>query len=409
MTVKVAIIGAALSGNKGAAAMLESSMQNLQAEFGDDEVSFKLLSMYPKEDQRLNHYKNLEIVSSKPLELGVIINSLALLYKVLPPLRPYLKKKSSAIRAIVDSDILLDQGGITFVDSREKFLLYNVASILPALMVGTPVFKCAQALGPFKGRLNRLVSRLFLPRVKMIIARGSITYGHLKGLGLTNVKQGADYAFSLGLTKSEVLAAKKRYNFHFKSKVVGISPSVVMQKKVDASGGDYEALMVEFSQYLVREGYEVLIVPHSVRSDTEKLHNNDLPLCLRIHQRLSSNKSVHFIDQELSSQELRYWIGECDYFVASRFHAMVSSLSMSVPTIVIGWSHKYKEVLDMFGLSEWSFGHDSASTGYLTKRFEEMVTHETEIRESLAKHLPTVKELSADQTQEIAKIVNSGK
>ena len=405
MSSKVVIIGSAFSGNKGAAAMLESSVQTLTERIPD--VSFTLFSMYPREDTRQNPYKNLAVVDAKPIQLGIVINSLALLYLLLPPLRKFIAKKSPAIKALREADVLLDQGGITFVDGREKFLLYNVATILPAMLVGTPVFKCAQASGPFKNPINRVCAKIFLPRVHTIISRGSITDGYLRGLGLKNVVAGADYAFSLNLTDEQTANAKRAVNdSFFKSKtVIGVSPSVVLQKKAEATGKDYKGIIVSFINSLIEQGYRVALVPHSARSG-EKTHNNDLPLCREIYKALADKDDVMFIDKELDSQVLRYVIGRCDYFVASRFHAMVSSLSMKVPTLVIGWSHKYKEVLEMFELDEWAFGQDKLTDEYLQQRFQDLVDNNKDVRAKLQKNLSKVKEKSAMQADLIAKIIS---
>lgn len=398
MTKKVAIIGSALSGNKGAAAMLESALQTL-----GPHTEFVLLSMYPRSDAKLNTYKNLKIVDASPLKLGVVINSLALLHRILPPLRPLLRKHE-ALRELASADVLLDQGGITFVDGREKFLIYNVASILPALNLKTPVVKCAQALGPFNNRINRWAAKVYLPKMAGIVSRGAITHEYLDGLALDNVTAGADYAFSLKLTKEEEAAAKKKFTkpkaFAGKT-IVGLSPSVVMQKKVDASGGNYAQEMIDFINYLADNGYACMLVPHSVRTNTDKTHNNDMPLCQTIYSQAKNKKNVMFLDKELSSQELRYWIGECDFFIASRFHAMVSSLAMKVPTLVIGWSHKYKEVLDMFGLSEWAFGQDKLSQAYLVDEFNRLVQAREDVEKKLKKHLPEVKKKSGVQVEVI--------
>lgn len=406
MSSKVVIIGSAFSGNKGAAAMLESSVQTLTERVSG--VSFTLLSMYPGEDAKQNPYKNLKVINAKPLQLGVVINSQALLYKLLPPFRSFIASKSPAIKALREADVLLDQGGITFVDGREKFLLYNVASILPALLVGTPVFKCAQASGPFKNPINRLCAKVFLPRVHTIISRGSITDGYLKGLGLKNVVAGADYAFSLSLTDKQTANAKKAVddNFFKSRTVIGVSPSVVLQKKAEATGKDYKGIIVSFINSLTEQGYRVALVPHSARS-SDKTHNNDLPLCREVYQALADKVDVMFIDRELDSQVLRYIIGQCDYFVASRFHAMVSSLSMKVPTLVIGWSHKYKEVLEMFELEEWAFGQDKLTNDYLQQRFQDLIDEEKGVRAKLQKNLAKVKEKSEMQADLIAKIVKS--
>lgn len=404
-TAHVAIIGSALSGNKGAAAMLESAVQTLGDRLGD--VRFTLLSMYPAEDRAQNPYPNLDIVAANPRQLGITINSLALAYRLLPFLRKTIRSRSKAVRALVDADVLLDQGGITFTDGREKFLLYNVASILPALNVGTPVFKCAQAVGPFTNPINRWAAKTFLPKARTLVTRGRITNEFAEGLGLQNLYAGADYAFSLEMSGDERDEVARHYDLSFfdGGDVVGVCPSVVLQKKVDARGGDYVGQMVGFIEHLQAQGRKVLLVPHSVRTGTDKTHNNDLPLCREIHERLSVSNEVVFVDRELSSQQLRYLIGLCGTFVASRFHAMVSSLAMAVPTLVIGWSHKYKEVLEMFELEEWAFGHDQLTPEHLATRFADLEAARADVQAKLDAHLPEVKARSVAQADLIAEIV----
>jgi colanic acid/amylovoran biosynthesis protein len=401
---RITIVGSALSGNKGASAMLEAAIQTL----GDrlDDPQFTLLSMYPAEDAAQNIYPNLEIIPASPRQLGVTINSLALAYRMLPFLRATLRKRSRAIRSLAESAVLLDQGGITFTDGREKFLLYNVASILPALNTRTPVFKCAQAIGPFENSVNRRVSRQFLPRVRTIVTRGRFTHEYAAKLGLTNIIAGADYAFSLELDGTEPSAVASQIDLSFFDQdVVGVCPSVVLQRKVDARGGDYVGQIVQFIEHLRGQGKRVLLVPHSVRTGTEKTHNNDLPLCRDIHSRLKLGDDLLFIDRELTSQQLRYLIGRCGLFVASRFHAMVSSLAMAVPTLVIGWSHKYREVLEMFELEEWAFGHDKLRADYLAERFAALEAQRDAVKAKLDAHLPDVKARSLMQADLIAALV----
>ncbi|MDY0909005.1 polysaccharide pyruvyl transferase family protein [Microbacterium sp. CFBP9034] len=404
---RITIIGSALSGNKGASAMLEAAVQTLEARL--DDPQFTLLSMYPAEDAAQNPYPNLEIVAANPKQLGVTINSLALAYRLLPFLRGTIRKRSRAIRALVESDVLLDQGGITFTDGREKFLLYNVASILPALNTGTPVFKCAQAIGPFQNPVNRRASRMFLPKVRTIVTRGRITHEFAEQLGLTNIVAGADYAFSLELDGTEAAAVGAHIDLSFfDGDVVGVCPSVVLQKKVDAAGGDYIGQLADFIEQVRAQGKRVLLVPHSVRTGTDKTHNNDLPLCREIHARLRLGDDLVFVDRELTSQQLRYLIGRCSLFVASRFHAMVSSLAMAVPTLVIGWSHKYREVLEMFELEDWAFGHDKFTPEYLASRFAELDAQRDAVKQKLDAHLPEVKARSLMQADLIAELVRGG-
>ena len=397
--------------------MLESSIQTL----GFDK-EFSLFTYQPVgEEEKHNSYKNLKIVRADALFLGVVINSLALIYRVLPFLRRFISKHSASIRTLVEADVLLDQGGITFVDGREKFLLYNIASILPALMVGTPVIKCSQALGPFNNPINKFFARIFLPKMKLIVSRGEITQKYLDELGLKNTIKGADYAFLLELTNAEKESAKKYYNEEFfkNSKVVGISPSVVMQKKIEKQGKDYRNIILDFSNELIKKGYKIVLIPHSgkkhaksswmdsvpILREVRTSHSNDILLCREIYAGLKKKEGYLFIDEELSSQELRVIIGRCDLFVASRFHAMISALSMEVPVLVIGWSHKYEEVLDMFGLAKWAFTQDKLNQEYLIKKFKELEKEQDQIKAKIKKHLPNVKKKSYKQVEAIKSIL----
>ncbi|MEX0914054.1 MAG: polysaccharide pyruvyl transferase family protein, partial [Demequina sp.] len=369
--MKIAIIGSALSGNKGAAAMLESAVSHLTQRNPGVEITH--LSMYPRSDAQLNAYDNVRVLNAAPLRLGIAINGGALLWRLLPFLRTRIGRAVPEVQAIAEADVLLDQGGITFVDGREKYLIYNIASILPALFVKTPVVKCAQALGPFQGKRNRFWAKRFLPRVRTIVSRGGVTHEHLEGLGLTNITRGADLAFTLEVTDREIAVATQAVDISFfaNGDVVGVSPSQVLRQSADNAGGDYVADVVSQIDFITSEmGRPVFLVAHSARPNADKLHNNDIPVCREIHSRVAEPDRVLFPDAELSSQVLRYLIGQCDLFVASRFHAMVSSLAMGVPTFVIGWSHKYREVLDMFSLAGWAM----AGSDVTTQAFRDQLT-----------------------------------
>jgi polysaccharide pyruvyl transferase WcaK-like protein len=407
--MKAAIIGSAFAGNKGAAAMLESAITHLTER--DPSTQITHLSMYPRSDAERNTYDNVTVLNASPLRLGIGINGGALLWRILPFARKSIGKAIPEVGAIADADVLLDQGGITFVDGRGKYLVYNVASILPALFVRTPVVKVAQALGPFKGRTNRTLAKIFLPKMAAIVSRGAVTHEHLMGLKLTNVTAGADLAFTLEVTEADQERAHHEVDTSFfdAGDVVGVSPSQVLRKSTDAAGGDYVRTVADQIDFITEElGKPVFLVPHSVRP-ADKLHNNDLPVCRDIYAAVKSPDKVLFPEKELSSQVLRYLIGRCDLFVASRFHAMVSSLAMGVPTFVIGWSHKYREVLDMFGMAEWATANADLTADVFKERVRSLDARKDGIRAQLANKLPDVKGVAMSQLDIIERVAAGDK
>lgn len=408
MSKHVSIIGSAFSGNKGASAMLEASVQAVLDEYPD--ARFTLFSMYPIEDRIQNPFPQLEVIDARPKQLGVTINALALLYKLVPFFRPTLRKNSKAISALVSSDVLLDQMGISFTDGREKFLLYHTAALLPALLVKTPVIKCSQAIGPFNNPINRLIAKAFLPRLETIITRGRITHGFAKDLGLKNISESSDSAFTLKVSGDERNSVSHKLDLSFFEEghtVIGVLPSVVVQKKYEAKTGEnYIQLMAEYIDGLIGAGHRVALMPHSVRTGISKTHNNDLPLCTEIYSMVQNKTGLLFVDQELSSQELRYMIGLCDYSATSRFHAMISSLAVGVPCLVIGWSHKYREVLERFELESWAIGFESLSADLLKAKTEELVLAGSHLRSQIQKKLPGVVELAREQEKAVSRLLS---
>lgn len=382
----VTMIGAAFAGNKGAAAMLISSIESVIAI--DPDASFSLFSMYPDEDRIACEYSQVEIVPASPRQLGVTINCLSLLYKILPPLRPLLRRKSRAIRALSKSSMFLDQMGVSFTDGREVHLLYNTAALLPPFLMKVPVVKCAQALGPFQHPLNKTASKLFLSRVSTIISRGEYTHRYLINFGLNNVRPGADAAFLLA--EKPVLKSTASQRTAATARTVGIVPSQVVKKRMDRKNrGVYEALMVQITQTLVSKGHSVKIIAHSARESTST-QNNDLMLCQSIMRSLGNTNNVFFMEEIRTISQLRQDIGSCDVVLTGRFHAMVSSLALAVPTVVMGWGHKYKEVLEMFGLSENAVPHQECTHDLLVNKMEEALKYSAEQSQQIRESLPSV-------------------
>lgn len=387
------IIGPTISGNKGAAAMYEAAVQTLTKKY--PRSKFYLFSYYPKADRKLPKFENVEVVNASPKRLVLFIVPLAFVYGVFQKLHipTFPLRKIKVIKALSKCDIILDEGGISFVDGREKYLIFNVAILLPGMFMGKKIVKCAQALGTFKNTINNLLAKIFLPRVDLIVARGEKTQEHLDELNLNNVVLGTDYAFSLRITEEDERSVEKYLKteaFGNKGRIVGLCPSTVIENYCDKVGKDYVKITADFIDYLTKNGYSVAIIPHSIRKNTEKRKNNDLPVCRKIFDASNDKKRVLLVEDELNPRELRVLIGYCDLFVGSRFHSMISSLAMKVPTLVVGWSHKYKEVLGMFDADKYAFGHEKLTAEYLISEFNRLEKDKDAIRKLYEKNLPNV-------------------
>ena len=398
---RIVTLGAAFSANKGAASMLKALLDNLPKFIG--ECRFDVLTTYPKEDLQ-EAPPGIEVVSCTPIGLPLLHFPLALAAGIgarLGITRGWFCR-TRALRAILRADVVLDVAGISFVDGRGIATLgYNVLMTSTPLLLGRPVVKTAQALGPFRNRLNRFFAARILGRLQAICARGRVTEAHLRTLGLDNVHLVADLAFSMGDSDTATQNAQRRLGAASRDRVAVI-PSAVVQEYARGRGIDYRAELVKFIDALCEGGFDVVLIPHAIRPAAKAGRMNDLPLCREIHSALKSTHHCHLVDENLPPAELRALIDLCEVTVTSRFHAMVSALATGTPVQVVGWSHKYAEVLEAFGLPDQAMDYAALSADELLRGFDATWKNAPTIRKAITALLPTVQSQSRKNYEVIA-------
>ncbi len=431
--VTVAITAASYSGNKGAAAMLQSSISQLKERYGDS-LQIRLMSVYPSEDRLQCPHAFVTIIPAQPQKVLCLVFPCAVLYRMFrwcAPLRAVLLN-NEMLKTYLHTDLVIDEAGISFSDSR-GFLLntYSFACAAIPMLMGVPVVKYSQAMGPFANAYNRLLAKLALPEMKLVTARGRMTDTYLRSIGVRRQERVyADGAF----TMPDAPAVEKRVNKICEtngfSPMAALSVSSVVERKCRKAGIDYCAIMAEFAVYLNRRGYQVFLLANAARMHVKKTHNNDLPACdmvagiyhklqnrennrrtgpgsgMKEQGQADSARGLIWEPREMDAEEIRAWIGRCEFLVTSRFHAMVFALSKNVPVLLVGWSHKYQEVMEQFGLSEFAADYSDLSLEKLQNRFEIFLEQQEAIRERICKNLPAVKESSRKNIRHIVKILD---
>lgn len=407
--VRIAIVGAALSANKGAAAMLETVIARMPDVVG--ECRFDILTTYPEADaQRVPQGSDVRVVGLQPLRLALVEFPVACLVFIARMLRlPTFWVRSRGCRSMLDADVVVDVAGISFADGRGVAILgYNVLMTGVPLLLGVPTVKAAQAMGSFNSLPTKIAAKLVLPHLATICARGARTREHLDSLHLTNVVDVADLAFSLDEAADLPPLVAESVNAAGKDFVV-VMPSAVVKGIFESNGGRY----VEAVASLVNEirnvtGKGVVIAPHSYRVGMAEGRMNDGPVCREVAAACSADRMVVGVDADLTAGELRKLVSMGSVLVTSRFHAMISGLATSTPTVVVGWSHKYKEVLDDFGLAE--YGMDStvlADPQKLSRIIAEVLSRREQIALQITQALPSVQERSLKNFAVIANAVRA--
>lgn len=409
---RFSIIAATVSGNRGAEAMLESTIGRLRDRFPD--ASFSVYSYYPERDRELVSDPAVAVFSCTPSYLVTVLFPWSLLLGLARIVRVPVKGVGPrAVRALSSSDALIDLAGVSFIDGREKYLPFNILTIVPAMLLGVPVFKLAQAVGPFKHRVNRVASRI-LRRCRLVVARGDLTVDNLRAIGfpasLTIAAPDVAFLFeprdSLsdeGSAEVTAAVAAIRSLESAGSSVVGVCPSAVLASRAAASGEDYVGFLVRLVRHLIARGHAVVLFPNATRAASSGLRNNDLPVIATIVEQLEPAEldSVVPVRGDTSAAGLREVVSACSCVIVSRFHAMVGALAVGVPVFVLGWSHKYLEVMRQFGQERYVFDYAQRESAEFLERLDELLAQRDAVGGEIAAALDDVRTDALKQFVEV--------
>lgn len=416
MTRAFSVIAATIYGNRGAEAMLETVVGRLRERLPG--CRFHVFSYYPADDRRILKASDVELHNGTPVGIVLLLH-LCLLFGGLRLIfgRRVLRFAPRPIRAIATSEALIDLAGVSFIDGREKFLPFNLLTLLPAWLLGTPIIKMPQAMGPFRSPLNRLAASFMLPRCAWVWARGSRTLEYLQDSGI-QLRHGLadDLAFNfrpeytlseeagpeLGscLARLEALRAAGEFRG-----VIGICPSSVVAARFRGINAGYEKTLADLIRELIGRGFLIVVFPNATRAERGNVErNNDLPTIRRVLSHLTgrSAHSVATFDVDMNAAAVRRVITETDVVLVSRFHALIGALSLGTPPVVLGWSHKYAEVMARFGLAQFAVDFNNLDAMELLNHVISVFDRQTEIRALIMDRLPDVMASAAKPLDELA-------
>lgn len=407
----VSIIAATFYGNRGAEAMLSTTIGKLKESFGED-INFNVFTYYPERDRGLVSDKSVTCYSSTPLYLVAVLFPCAVLFRLFSLLRLSAVQRvfPESVKSLAKSKLLICLAGVSFVQGRTKFIPFNIATIWPAMVLGVPVVKFAQALGPFSERWNRWSAKLFLPRCRQIFTRGEVTQRNLEALMPEgkNYQRADDLAF---LFSPEYCLSRAEENVEeplgrlqaFRRDgriIVGFCPSVVLAKRATKSGWNYEQRMSDLVTRIVSEGHVVALYPNATKAfDMDDTHNNDLPLLDDIMGCLDgeTKSNVVLFSGNYNAAQIHSVIRNCDVNAVSRFHAMVASLSVGIPPMVIGWSHKYLEVMARFDQEDMVFDYNQGDLEAVADCLATLVSEREQRAAKIQSLLGQVRDLASRQ------------
>jgi polysaccharide pyruvyl transferase WcaK-like protein len=230
----------------------------------------------------------------------------------------------------------------------------------------------------------RFFAQFYLSRCDHIFARGEVTKEYLSELKLRKdqVSLAADIAFSYHSSyclsgENELALAQLGQLIDQKiargERIVCISPSVLVTKKMRSNQYSYGDLLIEILKRSDYRNETYVITPNASREGSHKTRNNDLVVIKELRDRAELdlpsriNRKIIWVDYDLNTKGVENIIERANIVIASRFHTMVAALRNSKPTLIIGWGHKYKEVMKRFGQDEFVFDYSMSLDDIVSK------------------------------------------
>lgn len=259
------------------------------------------------------------------------------------------------LQATQEADVVVDLSGDMLTDDYGPHVAWShYIPILHALILGRPVFICAQSIGPF--RWTGWIAKRLFNRAAVITVRDRISLDHLKTIGVReeHVRLTADMAFLLEASSSvradEILTTE---NITLAERpLVGVSVSRILETLYNRENGEQlpftNMMACVLDDFASRHQVDLLFIPHVTGPSRDK---DDRRIGAEVAKKMTL--APHLVQGDYRPEELKSLIQRCDLFVGARMHANIAALCTGVPVIALSYSHKTLGIMALFGQSSW--------------------------------------------------------
>ncbi len=374
----VVLLGASFdTGNLGVSALAESSIKIILGRWPDCEIAMLGVGREPGEC-KLEVCGREIVIKTLPIRFCPNIfaknHYLRLLFwvilaRLIPVnhLRNRLAARNDTVGVLFRSELTTDiTGGDSFSDiyGFKRFFLGFLTKWL-FIFLGKDLVMLPQTYGPFQRPLTRLLAGYVLRRCEVVWSRdkqGGDTLRELLGDEFVSekVRFSPDVAFVLDARRPDNPVVDRLEHLKKQGQmIVGLNVSGLLynggytQDNMFKLKVDYPKLMIEILKYFTAmPNVYVLLVPHVFPTD-DMVVESDPIACKKIYNALSEKVREKVILPEggFDQCQIKYIIGQCDFFTGSRMHSCIAALSQCIPTVGIAYSKKFSGVFASTGLT----------------------------------------------------------
>lgn len=292
------------------------------------------------------------------------------------------KSVKDILKAVKGCDLLISGGGSLLQDvTSKKSILYYLMIMWLAMILRKKVFIYSQGIGPIISKANRGLTAATLKRASGIVVRDEASKELLVEIGVpcNRIHVTADPVLRVkkaDLAIGREILQKEGFTLEGKGPVVGWA---IRERKVKSNFVDEICLSL---QRLIEEyDASIVLIPFHFSEDMAVIEE----IQARMGQRVFSIKHKYLTDEMLSI------IGNMDYLVGVRLHALIHAAIMSVPMIAVSYDPKINSFMHSIGMKAMCSTYDFRNDFFL-EEFEKIRENGPAIKEQVDVHIQQLME-----------------
>ena len=310
--------------------------------------------------------------------------------------RLFSKRIYSTVKEFSDSDAIFIKGGGFIHAYGEKtapyLMWYFLFYVRLAQKMKKKVIFLPNSYGPFKGFTVEKQVRSVFNKLDLTYAREKVSAESLGKLLRKRIPVEMDLGFFLEKGKQDqALKILKKYNLSIEDKIVGITirpyrfPGL---KNPEELYRKYIKSVANLVNNIIDKGYKVVLCNQSLGPNSHEDDRN--AICDLLKQ--VKHPNVIWLNENISCDLLKAVYSNFYFYVGTRFHSIIFSLTSLVPSIAIGYGgNKAKGIMTDFNLDKYVIQIQDVNTEDLIRLFDDAVENYQEIKQSLSDSMNLVK------------------
>jgi colanic acid/amylovoran biosynthesis protein len=331
----------------------------------------------------------IDFISTKTLLQ--VCNNLPLVKKL------FSDKIYNTVKEFDQADAVFVKGGGFIHAYGEKTAPYLMWYFLFYVRLGQKLNKkvvfLPNSYGPFQGFTVKKQVKSVFDKLHLTYAREQVSAESLGKLLGKKIPVEMDLGFFLNKGSQEKAQnILDQYGFKSEDKIVGITirpwrfpgfsnPEELYQKYINS--------VAKLAEHILKNGYKVALCNQSIGPNS---HEDDRNAIRDLLQKVDS-PNVVWINENMTCEVLKAVYSNFYFFVGTRFHSIIFSLTSLVPSLAIGYGgNKAKGIMGDFRLDDYVVQIQDTEANLLIDIFDKAILNYDEIKQNLEQSMQLVDE-----------------